>query len=787
MSIYQIPESFGNWVKSLRKRLDLTQADLGWRTGCSAATIRKIEANERKPSLQLVEILARALEVPELDKQAFLQLGRGILIDHPIHPQSEILPGVANNLPTLLTSTIDRTHDLTAVIDLFRQNSTHLITLLGPPGIGKTRLSIHCGTKVLYDFPDGVWFVDLAEIDNADFFIPTIARSIETIQLSPSPKISQLINALKDKKLFLILDNFEHIVDFAANDITRILKACSDVKILVTSRIPLHVYGEQEYPLPALSIPPRQTALDADNLMNYESVQLLVARIRQHQPKFTVTQKNSDSIISICAMLEGIPLSLELAAASLRHMTLEQMSSLLTGVEEGSWVKQFSTPARDLPHRQRTLENVVAWSYHLLSIPQSELFCKLGVFPGWFDLEAVAHICVDQPSSGSDVLELVSALSDQSLLVQDDLHGCQCWHMLEIIRNYANLQLVPAVRIELEQRFIQHYIKQLEKISSEPEIFNKDIFYELNSTNFHTALKYAIARGDSELGFILAEHLGTFWDNYGYMKEGLELVKKLIALPYNSPPEVRANHLQAAADLAWQQSDFDASLLFSKEAVEFGLTHGLQDKYPEYLNRLGRIYIEQGCLSEARQVLEECLVLARANPDLMKPGVPLAQLGEVTLFEGRYDDARQAFLEAIPNLTSENGIFLAIAMVDMAEIALERRDFLQAHSWLQQAFRHVRTPIRRTMVYLCTLSGYLILLPDSEKGKLLTAIRLLGALDALSDRSGIILGAFYQDVISERVKIACMRISEQEYSLARQEGRSLGKEQALMLAMKLLT
>jgi predicted ATPase/transcriptional regulator with XRE-family HTH domain len=785
MNSAQNPYTFGAWVKTRRRKLDLTQAELGKRAGCSAAAIRKLEADERKPSRQLAETLARALEISNSDQETFLMMARGVLTDNLPTASSETRPSIPNNLPALLTSTIDRSHDLTAVSSLIRENSIHLVTLLGPPGIGKTRLSIQTGTELLPDFPEGVWFVDLAEMEQAAFFTATVSRSLGFLELPPSPEITQLIAGLRQRQILLILDNFEHIVDQAAVDVVRILKNCPELRILVTSRVPLHIYGEHEYPLPALTIPPRGWEKDPDSLLGFEAVQLLVARTRQHQPKFSITPENAKAVVEICNVLEGIPLALELAAASLRRMTISEMVSLLNGFNGMNWVQQIGTSARDLPQRQRTLENVVAWSYSLLVSPQQDLFRKLGVFAGWFDDDAVAAICFDDPKPTlTEVHELLDGLCDQSLLVRDFQNGIPCWRMLELIHEYADLKLDSGGRDSLKPRFTQHFLNKLEAVNQITEHKQQDAFYHLNVRNLHTALKWAIAEKNSELGFLLAQHMSDLWMSHGYSKEGLELLKQLFALPDPSPPEVRIDRLEDAADLAWQKHDFGAGLAFSKETAELARINGLESQYLWFLNRLGRIYIEQGLYQEARQALEECYTQAKAKPGLINPGTPLAQLGELALFEGRIEEAKTALKQAILLLTETDDIFLAMVKVDLAEIAMAEKQYAQAFDWLLQSYEIAAANLRRSLAFLFSVAGLLVLSPGSKKRDLVAAAQIYGAIDTLSERSAVIMGSFYQENKSSRIALARKRLTAQEWLKAHQAGQSLIREEAFELAKK---
>jgi predicted ATPase/DNA-binding XRE family transcriptional regulator len=767
MTFVKPSTTFGVWVRTRRRQLDLTQAELGKRAGCSEAAIRKIEADERKPSRQLAELLSRTLEIPHSEREMFLQFARGML---PEEFQIETRTN-PHNLPVLLTSTIDRTHDLAAISGLLQDETVHLVTLIGPPGIGKTRLSIHTGQSLLDRFPDGAWFVDLADTTNPDFFLPTLARSLP--DLPASPDISQLIGALKDRQLLLILDNFEQIVEKASLDVAQILKSCPNVRILVTSRIPLHVYGEYEYPVPALSIPARHEKKRPDVLLQFEAVQLFVARACQHQPQFKVTSENAAAVIDLCMVLDGIPLALELAAATLRRMTLNELVSMLKGWSGTNWVRQVSTPARDIPPRQRTLENVIDWSYALLDGQQRDFFSKLGVFSGWFDAEAAAVVCEAEPSAAR---EMIDVLTDQSLLQREILDNKTFWHMLELIREYAVTKPDPALRARVEQRRAEYFSEQLQVIRRQPHWKSeRESYYQVNASNLLASLNYAILDGRTELGFQLVELLDELWWSLGYMKEGLELVHRLMALPDDSEPRIRASRLQMASDLAWQQHDFKTALAFSRAATELGREHGLKDAYPWYLNRLGRIYIEQENFSQAKDALKECLDLAYVSPEILNPGSPLAQLGEIALFEERLEEAKSLLLQALSYLKEEDDIFLAMAKTDLAEIALMQRDNQNARNWLEQAYGSVHQQIRRLLVYLCTLAGYLVLLNQNMP----LAVHFYAAIDALQERSGVQLNSFYQRVNRERMLMAHENFSEQEWREIWQTGRGWDREVAL--------
>ncbi len=760
-----LPATFGVWVRTRRKQLDLTQSELGERAGCSEAAVRKIEADERKPSRQLAELLARALEIPASEKDSFLQFARGVLMDG-LRIETKSHPG---NLPTLLTSTVNRTRDLANVSTLLKDKTVHLVTLIGPPGIGKTRLSVHCGNELLDDFPDGVWFVDLAGVQNPDFFLPTLARSLPGLNLPPSPSLDQLLRGLKDERLLLILDNFEHIVEKSALDVAQILKACPHLKILATSRVPLHVYGEQEYALLPLSIPPRDIKKTETALLQFESVQLFIARTRQHQPKFNVTSENADAVIDICTILDGIPLALELAAATLRQVTLDEMVTML---RRQGWVKQLATSARDLPERQRTLENVIDWSYTLLYDRQKESFCKLGVFSGWFDAEAAAAVC----EAESPIF--LNALTDHSMLEREIFKGRFHWRMLELIHEFAVSRLTKAGHSRVEHLRAQYFLNKLTELKQGAPRETQEEYFQINSSNFHGALKWAIAEQRIELGLQLVSVLEGVWSSLGYFKEGLDLLGQILALPSRIDPSLRANYLQTASDLAWQQHDFETALAYSKEAAELGRKYDLKGKYPAYINRLGRIYIEQGKYDEAKQPLLEVLELARREPENMNPGVPLAQLGEIAFFEGRLEEASSFLKGALPHLTDYEMIFLAMARTDLAEIALAEGDLETARDWLVKAYPAASQHTRRFLVFLCALAGYLVL-SGKKKENIQKAAQLYGAVETLSAKSGIQFNSFYQHLNQERMKQALGKLSAGEWQKAYKTGLGWERSEAV--------
>jgi len=760
-------ESFGARLRRLRRQRDLTQEQLGRLAGCSAAAVRKIEADERKPSRQLAELLASALQLPFAESEAFLRLARNLPAASPAR----------DSLPAPLTSLVNRVRDVDAVSGLLESVEVRWLTLIGPPGIGKTRLGIQAGRRLLPHFPDGVWFVDLARLDSAGYVLPAVARELAALGLPPSPNEDQLAAALKPLALLLVLDNFEHVTE-AALAVAGLLKRCPGLKVLATSRVPVQIYGEHLYRVPALSLPPPEAARRPETLQDYEAVQLFLARARQVQPRFAPTAANAAAIVAICLALEGIPLALELAAASLQRMSLDELHAVLRRMDGTGGLRELSFPARDLPERQRTLENVVAWSWTLLTPPQQDLFTRLSAFAGGFDLDAAARICLPAADTAA-VRVLLEELSDHSLLVRDAGADVPCWRMLDFIRDFAARRLEPNRLAEMEQRRAQYYLARLQAAAGEPAIRQPEAFFRLHAGNLAAAVDWAIASRQGGLGFQLADLLDPYWTRFGYLCEGLDQVKRLLALPDDSPPAVRANRLANAADLAWQQHDFDTSLAFSNQAVELGRSANLLGSLAWFVNRLGRIHMEQGSYAEARQALNECLALAQANPADINPGIPLAQLGEVAWFEGRLDEGAEILADAMNRLSASEPIFRAMAVTDLAEVALARQDEHGARHWLAQTPPLGALPVRRTVVHLAAVAGWLAQLPGGGEDHRRAAARLIGAVEGLTERSGVMLGGFYRNLLAGRLNALRRGLPAGVLEAELAAGRRLDQDSAL--------
>jgi tetratricopeptide (TPR) repeat protein len=307
-------------------------------------------------------------------------------------------------------------------------------------------------------------------------------------------------------------------------------------------------------------------------------------------------------------------------------------------------------------------------------------------------------------------------------------------------------------------------------------------YYLTNFSNFQNAVNWAAEERQTELHIQLISVLLDYWEALGYFKEGLDVVSRFLRSSADIDPRTRAYLLDSASTLAWHQHDFDVALAYAKEAVELS---GGEKEDPMYRNLLGRIYIEQGNFLEARAVLEECLALIHENTDGLNPGPPLAQLGEVALFEGRIDEAKTLLERSLSHLNNDDVIFLTMAKTDLAECALAKADYEQARYWLAEAFPTASIHVRRSLVFLCASAGYLVLSStDMEDAK--KAARFYGAIGKLSMQAGVGFNSFYQNLNRERMRIARGKLSDEEWLEAFESGRGWERGEAIQQAKELV-
>jgi predicted ATPase/DNA-binding XRE family transcriptional regulator len=441
-------ESFGRWLKCRRKARGLTQGELARQVGCAVVTLRKIEADELRPSRQIAARLTEQLGVGADEGASAVALARG-----------ERLPR-RNNLPTPATSLVGRSEEVAAVVALLRGPS-RLVTLSGAPGIGKTRLGIQVAATLLDQFAGGVYFVELAPVRDPDLVLRTIARALDVQEHGAAPLLDQLASYLHGKPTLLVLDNFEHLLS-GAPQIAELLSAVPTLKVLVTSRTVLHLSGEFVVAVSPLALPKAadlgtEAAPLCALLQQYPAIALFAERARAISPSFVLTEANVWVVAAICAELDGIPLAIELAAMRSRMFSAP---TLLARLEHR--LDLLTRGPQDLPERQRTLRATIDWSYELLDPEERKLLRRMAIFAGGCTLDAAEAVMREQPRTlevgapapaehglQAPIIDLVAALLDHSLLYQQQGEdGEPRFVMLATVREYALSQLAESGELE---------------------------------------------------------------------------------------------------------------------------------------------------------------------------------------------------------------------------------------------------------------------------------------------------------------------------------------------------
>ena len=469
-------------------------------------------------------------------------------------PPLRTLDTRANNLPIQLTSFVGRA-ELAAAREAFAE--TRLLTLTGPGGTGKTRLALQLAAEMSDEFADGVFFVGLDSIVDVDLVPSAIASALRITAGGAKGPLDAVIDFLAEKQMLLVLDNFEQVVE-AAPDISRLLREAPNIKLLVTTRVVLRVYGEREFPVPPLGLPPADAdALTAEEALRYEAVELFVDRARAVQPSFALTDESAPFVVDICLRLDGLPLAIELAAARTRalplaaiHARLDQHLSLLTG---GS---------RDLPGRQQTLRGAIDWSYDLLEPADRRLFQRFSVHSGGAFLTQADAVCGPPSELGEDVLDGLSSLSDKSL-VKPDLAMAEDprFAMLVTIRDYAHERLAASGELDsLARRHALAYLEFAERAGpglTGPEAREVTARFELDHDNIRAALDWAVAHNEAEIALRLIIATWRFWQRSGHLIEARRRVDAVVALPgvADQSDELQARALGAAGGISYWQAD----------------------------------------------------------------------------------------------------------------------------------------------------------------------------------------------------------------------------------------
>ena len=552
------------------------------------------------------------------------------------------------NIPVQRTRFVGREKEVAAAKELLLRQDVRMVTITGPGGIGKTRLAVEVASGLVERFPGGTHFIPLAALSDSGLIPSVIVQTLGIREAGVTSPLEILKKNLQDSlraPMLLLLDNFEHLIP-AAPTVAELLAMTPHLKILVTSRAALHVYGEHEFPAPPLRLPDARSAPSLDVLSQYSAIALFVQRAVAAKPGFELNLENARSIIEICARLDGLPLAIELAAARLKVLS---PSSLLTRL--ASRLHLLTGGARDLPQRQQTLRATIDWSYDLLSPAEQKLFRRLSVFVGGCNLEGVEAVCYTKSDLDVDLLDGMASFVDKSLLQQfEQANGESRFSMLETIREYALEKLEASGELEQMQRHHAAFFLAFAE-EAEPHLHGRKPAewlkrLEEEHANIRAALRWSLAY-DAGMAARLGAAIRYFWVFQGHLAEGLALSQDILRLCDRAPTAVRGNLLSMAGNLAKFQGDYETARRMYEEGLSDGRSaHDLR-QVSLSCRGLGGLAYEQGDYPTARGFAEEALAAARQSNDRFGIARSLSMLGDLARSQGDDAAARPLYEEAL--------------------------------------------------------------------------------------------------------------------------------------------
>lgn len=773
--------SFGDWVRRRRKALDLTRAELSRQVGCATETVKKIERDERRPSLLLAELLADALTVPTEERERFLKSARGELpIDklslaaEPLHSFLE----QQHNLPIPLTPLIDREKELAQIAQLLGNPDCQLITLVGPGGVGKSRIALQAAENQHGLYHRRVCLLSLAGIDSADVLPSAIAAALG-MMIGEGQTRLQLIRYLQDirHELLLVLDNFEHLLD-GVELLTEILLRAPRVKMLVTSRERLHLQTEWVLPVEGLPFPAVEPYREFEQ---YPAVRLFIQTARRVRAQFELDEAETPFLARICQLIEGMPLAIELAASWTHLLSCQEIAQ---EIEQSMDI--LATSMRDVPERHRSIRSVFDQSWNLLLEEEQIVLQKLSVFRGGFTREAAEQV------AGASLMTL-AALVGKSLLRLDPQRDNSIYYNLhELIRQYAQERLVESGQDE-EERLREdhlHYFVGLAEQADE-ELHGPDSLHWLNHLerdydNLRAAFGWATdpRRGSNgEQSQRLVRALASFWHLRGLMEEGCHWAER--ALAQDSPSEpIRAKALWVSGFLNLTHGNHDLGREQLERAAVLCLRVGASCKLDlaYALNFLGVEASGRGDLDASQAYTEESLVIRQELEDAWGITQSLNNLAAIAQKRGDFASSR-SFLEEglwIARELGERGR-IALLLNNLGWLLARQGDVIQARSSLRESLEICRDLKWHWMAAHVFENLAMIEAWQAKTDRLAKAARLWGIAEFLFKT----VGAKYRlEESAEEISSARNQLGESSFSKAWEEGGKMTFDQAMAFALE---
>jgi predicted ATPase/DNA-binding XRE family transcriptional regulator len=764
------PVSFGAQLKALRESAGFTQEELATIAGLSVHAVSALERGERRrPHVETVRALSAALDLPAATRDALLGSARA-----PAHDGAATDAG-GYSLPLPLTALLGRESDVRTLRNWIGDPAARLITLVGPGGVGKTRLALELARSIAGEGATRVVFVPLAAIRDASFVAAAIADALGLSDVAAVDLPRRAKAACDNHPRLLVLDNCEQVLE-AAPLVADLLAATASLRLLATSRAALRVRGEREYALGPLALDAGSDSASPADLARAPAVRLFVERVRGVQPDFRLTSANGSVVTAICRRLDALPLAIELAAPWIKVLSVEDLLSRLTND-----VLLSTTGPRDLPERQQTMNATVAWSYQLLGPEEQRAFRRFGVLPGRFPIEAAAAVLGGESAGSNDALGAAASLIDKSLLqrAETSAPARPLFQMLETVRAYAALELAAAGERDEALEGLARYCTD-EASLAEKELVGLAQVEWLNRVRndlegYRAALTWLIERGRSTEAADIACGLKFYWLIRGRAAEGLAWYERILRLP-SLPAADECRLLAGAALMSYTQGRLDHSIAALERSIALAGGVGDTDTAAEAENLYGHIERAMGKLDAARDRLVRALEAFRTLAAPWGIGSALNGLAGLALARRDGAEAERLLTEATSVLRNAGPWFLMPVLYVQAIRAVRQGDADEAIALLRENLNRIRELHDRfafvyALIPLATAA--------SLKGDDARAARILGARDAVIDRTGLsVVDTPVHDLREQTERTARARLGSDRWDRAYAAGRTLSIDSA---------
>jgi predicted ATPase/DNA-binding XRE family transcriptional regulator len=760
------PGSFGAHLKTLREAAGFTQEELATIAGLSVHGVSALERGERRrPHLETVRALSAALDLTGAVRDAFVERARA-----SAHATVDELSHVS--LPLPLTALLGRDTEVKALRDLLADPAARLITLIGPGGVGKTRLALELARAVADEGACRVLFVGLAAVRKSAFVAPAIAEALGVLDDTALDLPRRARLACEGQPTLLVLDNFEHVLDMTPL-VTELLISVATLRVLATSRAPLRLRGEREYAVGPLALDVDVDVTSPADLARAPALRLFVERARDVQPDFRLTASNGATVSAICRRLDALPLALELAARWLKVLTADDLLRRLMHD-----VLLSTAGPRDLPERQQAINATVAWSYQLLPPNEQRLFRRLGVLPGRFPIEAAAAVLAGREDSSTvsdEALRATAGLIDKSLLVRSDTQVASrpLYDMLETVRAYAALELTSAGERDDALEGLVRYSTAEASLAAEGLVGPAQLEWldrvREDLESYRCALAWLIDRDRPAEATHVALALMFFWVIRGHAAEGLRWYEQILNLT-SSPPVVESRALLGAGAMGYSQGEIGYASAALTRAI--ALAGGDMAVTAQAENLLGRVEYSLGHLDAAREHYVRSLERFRALALAWGIGNSLTGMATVELATGDSTSAERLLDEATSVLRTVGPWFLALALDVRAILAVRHGNADESIAIVRESLTLIRG-LHDNHAFVFALGPLAV--AATLKGDEAWAVRILGARDAVTERTRATVGVrqSLDTLMGLRERELRARLGPEQWAVAYASGRMM--------------